>query len=110
MTSISASHTKTATATGASYPPGEILHRVLLAAAIIAAASLIPFLAVHGFSYYLLGLEERPFSPMHAQLRSSGTIGLRLGILSLIMFGILFLYPLRNGGAGCPRLAARGGG
>jgi hypothetical protein len=96
MTSVSASHTKTAAARRPAYPPGEIVHRGLLGLAIAAISSLILFLAAHGFSYYLLGREERPFSPMHAQLRSSGTLGLRLGILSLIMFGILFLYPLRK--------------
>ena len=74
----------------------ERIHRLLLATAACAAAGLIVFLAVRGFPYYLLRLEERPFSPLHAQLRSSGTIGLKLGFLSLGMFGLLFLYPLRK--------------
>jgi len=77
-------------------PRGELVHRVLLALAITAAAGLVIFLIAHGFPYYSLTLEERPLSPLHAQLRSSGTIGLRLGVLSLVMFGVLFLYPLRK--------------
>ncbi len=74
----------------------ERIHRLLLGLAMVVAAALVLFLAVRGFPYYSLKLEERPFSPLHAQLRSSGTVGLRLGILSLVMFGILFLYPLRK--------------
>lgn len=77
-------------------PRGEVTHRALLVLAILAAVALVGFLSVHGLPYYWLRLEERPLSPLHAQLRSSGTIGLRLGIVSLGMFGILFLYPLRK--------------
>ncbi len=75
---------------------GELLHRTLLGISMFAAASAVLILAVRGFSYYALRLEERPLSPLHAQLRSSGTIGLKLGIFSLGMFAILFLYPLRK--------------
>ena len=75
---------------------GERLHRLLLGMAMAVAAAVILILAVRGFPYYSLKLEERPFSPLHSQLRSSGTIGLRLGMVSLGMFGILFLYPLRK--------------
>lgn len=53
-------------------------------------------LSVYGFSYYRLGLEERPLSPLHSLLRPSGTIGLRLGMLGLGLFCILFLYPVRK--------------
>lgn len=84
------------TARTASLPQGETLHRLLLTSAVVVAAVAVASLAVYGFPYYSLKLEDRPFSPLHAQLRSSGTIGLRLGITSLCMFGILFLYPLRK--------------
>jgi hypothetical protein len=77
-------------------PRDEAIHRLLLALAIAVAASLILLLALHGAAYYSLTLEERPLSPLHSQLRSSGTIGLKLGFLSLGMFAILFLYPLRK--------------
>jgi hypothetical protein len=77
-------------------PPGEILHRLLLALLICSVSALVIFLIATGHSYYPLGVEDRPLSPLHQQLRSSGTIGLRLGILSVSMFGILFLYPIRK--------------
>ena len=74
----------------------EIVHRGFLRLFIVAAGGLILFLSVYGFRYYTLPLELRPFSPLHSQLRSSGTIGLKLGILSVCLFGFLFLYPLRK--------------
>jgi hypothetical protein len=51
---------------------------------------------VYGFDYYILGANDRPFSPKSAALRPSGTIGLKLGWLGVIMFLIIFLYPLRK--------------
>ena len=82
--------------TSGAWPRGELLHRVALTLAILAAAGLILFLALNGYRYYTTPLEERPLSRLHADLRSSGRIGLKLGMLSLGMFGILFLYPLRK--------------
>ena len=79
-----------------SLPRGEALHRILLSLLIAVIGGLILYLAATGFSYYSLGLEDRPLSTLHPRLRSSGTVGLRIGILSLGMFGILFLYPLRK--------------
>jgi len=75
---------------------GEAIHRTLLALAAGAVVGLILFLAITGFPYYTLRLEDRPFSPLHSQLRSSGTIGLRLAFVALGMFVFLFLYPLRK--------------
>ncbi|MEQ1883677.1 MAG: hypothetical protein ABL967_01350 [Bryobacteraceae bacterium] len=77
-------------------PRNDSGHRVRVAAAGLAAAALIAFLALHGNSYYWTNLEDRPFSPMHGELRSSGTIGFKLGILGVCLFGILFLHPLRK--------------
>jgi hypothetical protein len=75
---------------------GDALRRVLLGMTACAIAALLLFLAVYGYSYYTLSLEDRQLSPLHEQLRSSGTIGLKLGVLSMGMFGLLFLYPLRK--------------
>lgn len=69
---------------------------ITLQIAIVLATILISGLAVTGFSYYTLPREDRPFSPLHAILRSSGTVGLKLGILGVLLFGVLFLYPLRK--------------
>ncbi|MBI1787325.1 MAG: hypothetical protein HYR60_07215 [Acidobacteria bacterium] len=71
-------------------------HRLRLVLAWIAVGGLIAFLAVYGFSYYRLDLPSRAYSSMHPLLRPSGVIGVRLGILGLIMFLLLYLYPLRK--------------
>ena len=76
--------------------PGEEMHKLLLATAIVAAAALLLYLANFGYSYYRLGIEARPLSPLHSQLRSSGAIGIRLGVLGVGLFFILFLYPIRK--------------
>ena len=89
MTAAPAAH-------NATLPKGEFLHRVVIWTLIAAAAALLAALLITGFSYYTLSLEERPYSPLHSQLRSSGTVGLRLGILGVAMFGVLFLYPMRK--------------
>ena len=52
--------------------------------------------AIYGFDYYTLGSSERPFSPKHALLRPSGAIGVNLGILGVLLFFLIYLYPLRK--------------
>ncbi len=74
----------------------RFLHRLRVSAAILAATGLIGALAYIGWPYYLAGPAERVLSPLHPQLRSSGTWGLKLGILGVMLFGVLFLYPLRK--------------
>jgi hypothetical protein len=76
---------------------------VLLAAA--AALGLGIVLAAYGWDYYLMDAARRPFSPKHALLRPGGTFGLRLGVLGLLLFFMIYLYPLRKR---WPWLAARG--
>src|ERR1700751_3274527 len=71
-------------------------HRSRVAAGYILFATLILALTVYGFDYYTLGSDDRPFSPKHAALRPSGVIGIKLGWLGVIMFLIIFLYPLRK--------------
>jgi hypothetical protein len=70
------------------------LWRVRFAAA--TALALVVALAMYGSSYYLLSVEERPFSPKHHLLRPSGTIGLGLGFFGIALFAAIFLYPLRK--------------
>lgn len=71
-------------------------HRVRVTIVATAIFGLIAWLAFHGWQYYRLTLDERPLSPLHSELRSSGYIGVRLGMLGVGMFCILFLYPLRK--------------
>src|SRR2546426_3954953 len=53
-------------------------------------------LAGYGFDYYSLGAAQRPFSPKHEILRPSGTIGIKLGMLGVLMFFLIYLFPLRK--------------
>src|SRR6476646_7502048 len=74
----------------------ERAHRIRLICGYILAITLIAGLAVYGFDYYTMSSADRPFSPKHVLLKPSGAIGVKLGILGLIMFLTIFLYPLRK--------------
>lgn len=71
-------------------------HRLRLRVAYVMAATLILSLAISGYGYYTLDLTQRPFSPQHAVLKPSGSIGLKLGLLGFGCFFVVFLYPLRK--------------
>lgn len=71
-------------------------HKVRLALAYAAAITLILALAIYGADYYTLDVGLRPFSPKYTLLRPSGVIGIKLGLLGLGMFLVIFLYPLRK--------------
>jgi hypothetical protein len=79
-----------------SVPSKSRRHDSLLVSGYVVAIALISALAIFGFNYYTLGSADRPFSPKHALLRPSGTIGLSLGFLGFGMFLVIFLYPLRK--------------
>ncbi len=74
----------------------ERAHRIRLICGYTLAIALIAGLAVYGFDYYTLSSADRPFSPKHALLRPSGAVGIKLGVLGLVMFLAIFLYPLRK--------------
>lgn len=74
----------------------ERAHRIRLIIAYLLAIALILVIAAYGANYYTLGAADRPFSPKHAALRPSGSIGLKLGFLGFGMFLVIFLYPLRK--------------
>ena len=74
----------------------DLGHKLRLALAIAAAAGFVAWLAIHGFDYYRLDLDQRVESDLHRDLRPSGAIGLKLGILGVALFLVLFLYPLRK--------------
>jgi hypothetical protein len=71
-------------------------HRQRLLAGWISAMVFVSVFTIYGFNYYSLASRERPFSPKHAMLRPSGPIGVNLGIFGVVMFLIIFLYPLRK--------------
>jgi len=74
----------------------EKKHRLRLLAGWIASAVFVGAFAIYGFDYYTLGSNARPFSPKHALLRPSGTIGINLGVFGVLMFFLIYLYPLRK--------------
>ncbi len=65
---------------------------------IAAAASIfsVAALAIYGADYYLLSAAERPFSPKHHLLKPSGAIGIKLGMLGVFLFLLIFLYAARK--------------
>jgi hypothetical protein len=75
---------------------GERLHGFFLRAGYLIAALIVLALLVYGFDYYWLSPAERALSPKHAYLKPSGIIGLRLGMLGVVMFLVIYLYALRK--------------
>ncbi len=74
----------------------EKRHKQRLLAAWILTAIVVGAFAAYGFNYYILSSSDRPFSPKHALLRPSGPIGINLGLFGVLMFFVIFLYPLRK--------------
>lgn len=71
-------------------------HRFRVALAILGAVALVGTIVIYGGSYYLLPLDQRPYSDKHELLKPSGSIGIKLGVLGTILFFIIFLYALRK--------------
>ncbi len=74
----------------------EVGHRIRVMIAMSASILLVTSLAIYGASYYLLPLDQRPYSDKHELLKPSGSIGIKLGVLGTILFFIIFLYALRK--------------
>jgi hypothetical protein len=74
----------------------EKSHRLRLFLAWMLALALVLVIAGYGWDYYTLGATDRPFSPKHETLRPSGTIGIKLGMLGVFLFFLIYLYPLRK--------------
>jgi hypothetical protein len=71
-------------------------HRTRVILAWLLAAAVVLVIAGYGYDYYSLGANQRPFSPKHELLRPSGTIGIKLGMLGVLLFFLIYLYPLRK--------------
>jgi cation transport ATPase len=71
-------------------------HRIRVTIAATAAFITVATVAIYGAGYYLLPLEERPYSDKYEMLKPGGTIGLKLGILGTVLFFIIFLYAFRR--------------
>jgi hypothetical protein len=77
-------------------PRPERGHRLRLTLGAMAAIIGTAALLVYGLDYYLRAQLDRPYHPRHWTLRPSGQIGLSLGIFGLVLFCLIFLYPLRR--------------
>src|SRR5229473_1330042 len=71
-------------------------HRLRVFLAWMLALAVVLVIAGYGWNYYTLSAAQRPFSPKHQLLRPSGTIGIKLGMLGVLMFFLIYLYPLRK--------------
>jgi hypothetical protein len=74
----------------------EAGHKLRLLAGYAIAIALIVGIAAYGFDYYTASPNDRPFMAKHVLLRPSGRVGVKLGILGVAMFLVIFLYPLRK--------------
>lgn len=74
----------------------ETGHRIRVAVAAAAAFLLVSAIGIYGASYYILPLNERPYSEKYELLKPGGSIGLKLGIFGTVLFFIIFLYALRK--------------
>jgi hypothetical protein len=71
-------------------------HRLRVRLAWLLAAAVVLVIAGYGYDYYTLGALQRPLSPKHEILRPSGRIGIKLGMFGVLMFFLIYLYPLRK--------------
>src|ERR1700733_9279635 len=71
-------------------------HRRVMTILSVIGILLVVGLAVYGGDYYRLSQAERPFSAKHHLLKPSGLIGINLGVLGVLMFLAIFVYPLRK--------------
>jgi hypothetical protein len=83
----------------------ERSHRICLRLGMALAAALVIAIMAYGYDYYFLSAADRPYSPKHQLLRPSGDVGVKLGVLGVLIFSGIFLYPLRKK---IPWLAKRG--
>jgi len=84
--------------TGSKVSNGTYLgSRILTVVLFLAWISVIVPVAAHGFEYYRLPLQERPFSELHDEHRPSGLVGHGLGIVgsSLLLLGVVS-YSIRK--------------
>ncbi|HKV04489.1 MAG TPA: hypothetical protein VJO53_05195 [Candidatus Acidoferrales bacterium] len=77
-------------------PNPERGHRNRLAGAWAIAVAFLIAVGAYGFDYYTLSTAERPFSSKHALLRPSGAIGIKLGMIGVGMFMVIYLYYFRK--------------
>ena len=63
---------------------------------ILGIAAPLTIINVMGMPYYTASMAERVRHPWHGWLRPSGTVGLSAGVVAVVIFIFLWLYPLRK--------------
>jgi len=71
-------------------------HRLRVLLSWLVALAIILVIAGYGLNYYTLSSVERPLSPKHDLLKPSGAIGIKLGMFGVLLFFLIYLYPLRK--------------
>jgi hypothetical protein len=71
-------------------------HRTRVLLSWLVALAIVLVIAGYGFNYYTLSFVERPLSPKHDLLKPSGSIGIKLGMFGVLLFFLIYLYPLRK--------------
>jgi len=71
-------------------------HRLRVLLSWLLALAVVLVIAGYGYDYYTLSSVERPYSPKFDQLKPSGTIGMKLGMFGVLLFFLIYLYPLRK--------------
>ena len=81
---------------GGTAAPRQSEHRGVPFRAVFVIIGILLASSVVGGGYYFAPLEDRVRSPLHPWLRPSGYVGQSAGIISLLIFFFLWLYPLRK--------------
>jgi len=71
-------------------------HRIRVAIAGATSLLLLAAIAAYGANYYMLPLDQRPYSDKYELLKPGGSIGIKLGVFGTVLFFIIFLYALRK--------------
>jgi hypothetical protein len=71
-------------------------HRMRVFLSWMLALAMVLVIAGYGYDYYGLNAADRPFSAKHQMLRPSGSIGIKLGMFGVLLFFLIYLYPLRK--------------
>ena len=102
-TPVDGSHNSTPVRSNPSPPPGRPIALVSAPRGarrgpyiLLAATGVLCLINLLGFSYYRLPAPERFRHPWHAWLKPTGYIGQSMGIVALVLFLALWLYPLRK--------------
>jgi hypothetical protein len=74
----------------------EKRHRSIMIGSAVVGGALAAALAAYGANYYTLSQQLRPFSPKHHLLKPGGVVGINMGVLGVLLFCAIFLYPLRK--------------